>query len=139
MMVRTEQILKVVPEEGTAIFRLVCKDEDGVLTIPVTMFWDLTALDGKVIAYNQAIAVLANTMYLPVYGTNMRILEGEESYGERLITFRGTYNSTRGNNLPLRKQIKFRVQNLKLIGYPLSVAVTDAIFTDDYPKEVKAV
>ena len=138
-MVRTEQILKVVPEEGTAIFRLVCKDEDGVLAIPITMYWDLTALDGKVIAYNQAISSLASTIYLPISGTNLRILEGEDSYGERLITFRGTYNSTRGSNLPLHKQIKFRVQNLKLIGYPLSVDVTDAVFTDDYPEEVEAV
>ena len=138
-MVRTELIFKSVPEEGTAIFKLTFKDEDGVLTTPISLYWDLTALDGSVIAYNQAISSLASTIYFVVSGTNLRILYGEDSYGERLITFRGTYNSTRGSNLPLHKQVKFRVQNLKLIAYPLSVTVTDAIFTDDYPQEVEAV
>lgn len=138
-MVRTEEILKVVPEESTAIFRLVFKDEDGALVAPATLNWDLTALDGTVIAYNQAVISLASTVYIPVYGSNMRMLAGEDSYGERLITFRGTYNSTRASNLPINKQIKFRVQSLKLIGYPLSVSVIDLIFTDDYPEEVEAV
>jgi hypothetical protein len=135
-MVRTEEILKVVPEEGTAIFRLIFKDENGDLVAPVSLYWDLTALDGTVIAYNQMVFPLADTVYIPVYGTNIRILEGEESFGERLITFRGTYNSTRGNNLPIHKQIKFRVQNLKLIGYPISVSVIDLTFTDDYLESV---
>lgn len=138
-MVRTEEILKVIPEESTAVFRLVFKDEEGALIAPSTLYWDLTALDGTVIAYNQPVAGLASTVYLPIYGAQMRILAGEESYGERLITFRGTYNSTRGTNLPLNKQIKFRVQNLKLVGYPLSVDVVDLVFTDDYPQEVEAV
>jgi hypothetical protein len=135
-MARTEEIIKTVPEEGTAIFRVVCKDELGALVTPVTLAWDLTALDGSVIAYNQVVAVLNSTMYIPVYGTNLRILENEDSFGERLITFRGTYNSTNGSGLPLHKQVKFKVQNLKLIGYPLSITAIDVIFTDDLVAQV---
>jgi hypothetical protein len=131
-MVRTEEIIKTVPKEGTAIFRLVCKDEDGVLIAPITLAWDLTALDGTVIAYNQTIVTPLATYYLPIYGTNLRMLDGESSYGERLLTFRGTYNSTRGNGLPLHKQVKFRVQNLRMIGYPLDIAVYDFSVASDY-------
>jgi hypothetical protein len=131
-MVRTEQIMKTVPEEGTAIFRLVCKDENGDLAVPVSLYWDLTALDGTVIAYNQNIAAPASTYYLPVYGTNLRMLDGESSYGERLLTFRGTYNSTRGNGLPIHKQIKFRVQNLRMIAYPLDISVYEFSVASDY-------
>jgi hypothetical protein len=131
-MVRTEEIIKTVPEEGTAIFRLVCKDEDGVLIAPVTLAWDLTALDGTVIAYNQTIVTPLATYYLPIYGTNLRMLDGESSYGERLLTFRGTYNSTRASGLPLHKQIKFRIQNLRMIGYPLDIAVHDFSVASDY-------
>ena len=130
-MVRTEEIKRAVPEEGTAIFRIVCTDENGDAAIPATMFWDLTSLDGTVIVYNQEITELASTIYLPVFGTNLRILDGETSYGERLITFRGTYNSVLGNNLPIHKQIKFSVQNLKLVAYPITVNSIDTVFTDD--------
>jgi len=131
-MVRTEEIMKTVPEEGTAVFRLICKDETGTLVIPATLKWDLTALDGTVIAYNQTIAVPASTYYLPVFVTNLRMLDGESSYGERLLTFRGTYNSSNGSNLPLHKQIKFRIQNLRMIGYPLDIAVHDFSVASDY-------
>ena len=131
-MVRTEEIKKVVPEEGTAIFRLIFKDENGNLIAPTTLNWDLTALDGTILAYNQSIAVPAATYYLPVYGAHLRILDGESSYGERLITFRGTYNSSNGSGLPLRKQIAFRVQNLRMVGYPLDISVHEFSVASDY-------
>lgn len=132
MTVRTEEILKVIPEQGTGIFRCIFTDEDGNLVSPVSINWDLTALDGKVIAYNQAVAVPASTVYIVVSGTNARILDGELRYGERLLTVKAIYNSTYGSNLPINKQIKFRVQNLALVGYPIDVSVVDSIFTDDY-------
>lgn len=135
-MVRTEEIVKTVPEQSTVFFKCCPKDEDNNLVTPTSLYWDLTALDGTVIAYNQAVSPLSDTMYIVISGTNLRILEGEDRYGERLITFRGTYNSTRGNGLPLNKQIKFKVQNLKLIAYPINVSVSDGIFTDDYVKQV---
>ena len=135
-MVRTEEILKTVPEQSTCTFRVICKDEAGIAVVPVSGYWDLTALDGTVIAYNQEITDLASTMYVTISGANTRILQDEARYGERLITFRFTYNSDRGNGLPLHKQIKFSVQNLKLIGYPLDVSIVDMIFTDDYLREV---
>ena len=138
MAVRTEEIRKIIPEEGTAVFRCTCLDESGNASVPTAMHWDLTALDGTVIAYNQEVADLAAVMYITVYGTNLRMLEGEESFGERLITFRGTYNSTYGNNLPIHKQVKFRVQNLKLIGYPLSVDVQEMVFTSDESVDIAA-
>ena len=131
-MVRTQEILKTVPEEGTAVFKLTFKDSNGDLVIPETLFWDLTDLSGAVVAYNQEVTSLASEKLVTISGSNLRILEDELSYGERLITFRATYSS----GLPLNKQIKFRVQNLKLIGYPLSVSAVDAIFTDDYLEEV---
>jgi hypothetical protein len=131
-MVRTEEIMKTVPEEGTAVFRLICKDENGTLVIPATLKWDLTALDGTVVTYNQTIAVPASTYYLTLFGTNLRMLDGESSYGERLLTFRGTYNSSNGSGLPLHKQIKFRVQNLRMIGYPLDISVYEFSVASDY-------
>ena len=135
-MVRTLEIMKAVPEEGTGVFKCIFKDELGDAVVPSTLFWDLTALDGSVIAYNQEVTSLTSTLYLVLYGSDMRILDGEDSYGERLLTFRGTYNSTNGSGLPLHKQIKFKVQNLKMKAYPLSVSVVDVAFTDDYVRDV---
>jgi len=135
-MVRTEEILKPVPEQSTCTFRVICKDETGTAVVPVSGHWDLSALDGTVIAYNQEITDLASTMYVTISGATTRILQDEARYGERLITFRLTYNSDRGNSLPLNKQIKFSIQNLKLIGYPLSLNIVDVVFTDDYLRDV---
>jgi hypothetical protein len=136
MTVRTEEIMKTVPEQGSATFKCVFKDEDGSSVVPTSINWDLTALDGSVIAYNQSVSVPASTTYITISGSNFRILEGEDRWGERLLTIRATYNSTYGTGLPLNKQIKFRVQNLKLVGYPISIDVVDVIFTDDYVQEV---
>lgn len=135
-MIRTEDTGKVVPEEGTIVFKLSFRDYDKSLVPPITLFWDLSALDGTIVAYNQEVTELACTVYIVLSGSLTRILYGEERYGDRLLTVRATYNSDLGSNLPLNKQYAFRIKNLRLIGYPLSVEVVEMIFTDDYVRDV---
>lgn len=126
---------KVVDEESTAVFKVTFRDTAGDLVTPTSISWDLTAVDGSVIAYNQSISP-ANPLYLTISGANTRILQGEESYGERLLTIRAVYNSDRGNNLPNNKQYRFKVRNLKLVGYPLSITVVDLAFVVDENESV---
>ena len=126
---------KVVDEESTGVFKTTFRDTAGNLVTPTSVNWDLTALDGTVIAYNQS-ETPANPLYITISGSNTRILEGEASFGERLLTIRAVYNSDRGNNLPNNKQYRFRVRNLKLIGYPLSIFIEDIVFVVDNNESV---
>ena len=130
-MPRPEYIENIAEEESTIFIRCDFKDENGDGVIPVSVAWDLTALDGTVIAYNQS-ETPAATVYIAVYGDNLRILENEESEGERMLTVRAFYNSSRGNNLPLNKQARFNIRNLLLIAQPLEISVIDVVWTSDY-------
>jgi hypothetical protein len=126
---------KVIDEESTGTFKITFRDTTGALVTPTAVNWDLTALDGTVIAYNQS-ETPANPQYITISGSNTRILQGEESFGQRLLTVRAVYNSDRGNNLPNNKQYRFKVRNLKRVGYPLSIEVIDLAFVVDQNESV---
>jgi hypothetical protein len=133
---RTEEINVPVPEESNPPFKVVFRDSNGAVATPLSLTWDLTTLDGTVLAVRQDATVLGATSYIIPTTAQIRILEGESVKGERLLTLHATYTHSTGAVLTTRKQIKFSIQDLKLVGYPLSIDVSETIFTDDYPRDV---
>ena len=133
---RTEETNVPVPEQSNAPFKIVFRESTGQVATPLTLKWDLTALDGTVIAVNQSATVLGATSYIILSEAQTRILQGEVAAGERLLTIHATYTHSTGATLTIRKQIKFSIQDLKLVGYPLDIFTIDQIFTDDYPRDI---
>lgn len=133
---RTEEKTDPVPEGSHAPFKITFRNTSRVLSSPISIIWDLTALDGTVIAYQQTVAEVSSVSYITLTPDQTRILYGESGKGERLLTLHITYLSSLGTDMMIRKQIKFTIQDLQLVGYPLSIDVTDTIFTDDYVRDL---
>lgn len=129
-MPRPEMLRKVAEEESSYIIRNTFTDESGDDVIPVSLYWDLTSVGGTVInsRLNQQVVTPAAITNVVLQGADLQILDGEESYAERIFTARATYNSTLGNGLPLNKFVRFKVRNLRLIAYPLDIDIYDPVF-----------
>jgi len=130
-MPRPEILEDIAEEQSTIFIKCDFKDEDGDSVTPTAVVWDLTTLDGTVIAYNQS-ETPASPLYIEISGTNLRILTNEESEGERVLTVRATYNSDRGSGLPLNKAVRFNIRNLLMIAYPIDISVVDTAWVSDY-------
>ena len=133
---RIEEISTPVAEQSNPTFSVTFRDEDGTLCIPSSLKWDLSAMDGTVIALNQSVSVPATTSYITLSTAQTRFLQGEIHRADRLLSIYAVYNSDYGIGLVARKQVKFTIAQFLMIGYPLSVSVTDLILTDDYPRDI---
>lgn len=107
----------VVKEQGTAVVSCVFTDEDSNSVAPDTLTWTLTDRAGTVINSREDVAVeegdLAATTNIVLSGDDLSVLSTEtKAYVERIMTIKGTYDSTYGNNLPLRYELMFYVENL---------------------------
>lgn len=136
---RIEEISLPIPEQSNPTFAVTFRDEDGGLTTPLTLKWDLAAMDGTVIALDQSVAVPDTTSYITLTAAQTRFLNGESRKAERLLSIYATYNSDYGNGLVARKQIRFTIEQFTMIGYPLSVSVYEVIFMDDYLRDIGVV
>lgn len=132
-MPRPERLTHIAEEESTYIIKCTFEDENGDPAPLSDMFWDLTSVGGIVInnRLNVEVSSPASPEYVVLQGADLQILNGEESFGERIFTVRASYNSSLGSGLPLNKFVRFRVRNLRLIGYPLDIDVYDPVFTWD--------
>ena len=133
---RIEEINKPVPEQSNPTFLIPFKDETGAACVPETLTWDLSTMDGTVIALNQSVVVPAAISVVTLTTAQTRFLQDEALKAERLLSFYAVYNSTYGVGLITRKQVKFTIEQFLLIGYPLSITVHEIILTDDYPRDI---
>lgn len=134
----TEVLPVPADEQATYTIKITFRDEDRQLVAPNSLQWTLTAEDGQVInnRYKQNGIGMASVMYITMYGDDLQLVDRKELYENRVFTYEGTYNSSRGNNLPFHRQVLFRVRNVLLVAIALSVEITDMIFTDDYIKDI---
>ena len=136
---RLEEIFKPIPEQSTPTFIVSFKDETGAPCTPEVLTWDLSTLDGTVIALAQSVAIPSTTNPITLTEAQTRILNGESRKGERLLTIHATYNSAYGIGLKTHRQVKFTIEQFTMIGYPLDVAVIEVVFTDDYLRDLAVV
>jgi hypothetical protein len=97
-------------EEGTAIITASFADEDGDAVAPNvgTLTWTLTDRDGVVVNSRSAVAIASAASVTVVLSANDLDIT---TYGRyRVITFQGLYNSSLGNNLPIKIQGKFSIE-----------------------------
>ena len=136
---RIDEISTPVAEQSTPTFQVLFRNEDGEETVPESLKWDLSAMDGTVIALNQSVAVPAATSNITLSAAQTRFLQDETKRAERLLSLYAVYNSDYGLSLIARKQIMFTIEQFTMIGYPISVSVWELILTDDYPRDIGVV
>lgn len=115
-------------EQSTFVVVAPFKDEDGNAVAPNSgLTWSLFRLDGTVvnsrtnvsITPGASVAIVLSDADLAIFeddpveevyihGVGMTTMQ----YGVRVLSVSGTYNSSAGNNLPIRDQVLFRVVNL---------------------------
>ena len=115
-------------EQSTFVVIAPFKDESGAAVTPNTgLTWSLFRLDGTVvnsrtdvsITPGASVAIVLSDADLEIFaddpveevyihGIGMMTMQ----YGIRVVSVSGTYNSSAGNNLPIKDQVLFRVVNL---------------------------
>lgn len=137
---RVDYLSKVAEEEGSYTIKLTFKDEDGVAFAPSALIWTLMTEDGQILnsRYRISVAEPAAITYITMSGDDLQLVDKRFMYETRVFTLEGTYNSTYGNSLPIKRQYFFKVRNLILIAIPLAITVEEVIFTNDYVEDVNA-
>ena len=98
-------------EQGTAIVTFTFEDEEGNPVVMKTSAWQLMKVDGTIVN-NRSFAncsFTGDTVILS--GDDLAIFEGIDT-GVRIIAFKGTYDSTVGNDLPLTFEDRFSIKKL---------------------------
>lgn len=102
-------------EEGTAIVTVSFTDHNGDAVAPNagSLTWTLTDANGTVINSRNGVAVAsAATVKIVLSGADLAI---PQDGGNSVLTVEGLYNSTDGNNLPIKVQAYFGVQQFVAI------------------------
>lgn len=104
-------------EKSTFIIVVSFKDEDGDAETPTSVTWTLTDSDGNIINSRQDVSIAAaSTINVVLSGDDLQIVnENVSSPVSRILTIKAVYNSTLGNDLPLKEQIEFSINNLVVI------------------------
>jgi hypothetical protein len=136
-MARIYQHSLLAQEEGTYIIKYIFKDEAKQILEAsniTSLFWWLTNFSGKVINGRSAVEItsITNPYYLVIYGDDLQILDKAAGQENRVVTLKGTYNSTYGNNLPFTYAESFGIINQLVIAADLNISAADAIFSADF-------
>jgi hypothetical protein len=105
-------------EQSTFIIPATFYDEEGVEVLPKTLKWSLCDRNNAIVNDREDIEVaggeLASTMNFVLSGEDLAILAGK-SEEQRFLVLEATYDSTLGDDLPLKDQAEFTVVNLKKV------------------------
>lgn len=98
-------------ENGTYLITAVLRDEEGELATPETLSWTLKDSNGVVVngRLNVPIVGPGSTVEILLYGDDLATPGRKDA--ARVLTLRGTYNSSRGL-LPLVEDARFIVENV---------------------------
>ena len=104
-------------EESTYVVTASFTDENDTPVVPNTITWSLTDLDGDPINYRSDVEVLspAASITLVLKGDDLQIAAGEGGSAQRILTLEATYDSSLGNDLPLKESMIFRVLDLTAV------------------------
>ena len=101
-------------EGSTYVITAAFTDEDGSPVTPnAGLVWRLTDEDGTVINSREDVALTPATSVTIVLHGNDLALTGGTAW--RIVTIEGTYDSSLGNNLELKDQVRFPLFNLPAV------------------------
>lgn len=98
-------------EKSTYVVTFSFFDENNNPVTPVSVFWDLSDMNGNIINGRSHV-------FTPPYASVTIVLSGNDlaltqnDLGTRALTVEATYNSSLGLNLPLKEELDFQVLNL---------------------------
>jgi hypothetical protein len=112
------KLTTLAPERGTYVVRASFADENEDAVTPNSgLTWTLTDAQGTVVNSRLAVSIVAaSTVNIVLTGLDLAL--GDELFGKtRKLLIEGTYNSSLGNNLPIKEEITFTIANFtKLAG-----------------------
>jgi len=98
-------------EKSTYVITLSFKDESGSAVTPNSANWTLTDGAGAVINNRENVVITpAESVDIVLRGADLALSENDN--GMRLLTVEALYNSSLGNDLPLKDSVKFYIVNL---------------------------
>jgi len=104
-----------LPEQSTAVFTVAFKDEDGAAVEPKSITWDLSDVGGNIINEREGEVIItpAETVNIVLSGDDLKISAGfSGETEERVLTVEAVYDSDLGNDLPLKSECHFYIDNL---------------------------
>ena len=115
-------------EQSTFVVIAPFRDEEGTAVTPNTgLTWSLFRLDGTAVNSRTDVSIIPSaSVAIVLSDADLEIFEDDPieevyihgigkmnmQYGVRVVSVSGTYNSSAGNDLPIRDQVLFRVVNL---------------------------
>lgn len=106
-------LTEVANENSTFHMNVAFKDEAGAAVVPDSINWKLTNAAGTVINSRSsvAVAVPSSTIKITLYSADLAVTESEPTV-TRIVTISAVYDSTEGDNLPLKEEVRFTVKRL---------------------------
>ena len=104
-------------EQSTYPITFSTKDETGaVVTANNGLKWSLTDEYGVVVNDKQDVAITSGSeMTVVLQGDDLAILRGQDTE-IRVLTIEGTYDSDLGEDMPIKQQCWFYLDNLVKVG-----------------------
>lgn len=103
-------------EKSTYVISVSFTDEDDQAVIPDTIVWSLTNDSGDVINSRDQVSVTttAATVEITLSGNDLAMQTAEVGFPtvRRRIIIEATYDSSLGNDLPLKSEAIFLIENL---------------------------
>jgi len=104
-------------EKSTYVVTAAFTDEAGAAVIPSAITWTLTDVAGTVIngRSSVSVAVPSDSVDMVLSDLDLALQTGEQTRANRILTVEATYSSSLGDNLPLKDQVIFRIDDLKVV------------------------
>lgn len=111
-MARPKLTIEAV-EQSTYVITATFTDETGAAVTPNVLTWTLTDRNGTVINSRSAVSITPGASVQIVLSGDDLDFSGADAL--RLLTVEGTYNSSLGNNLPLKEEAEFVIRGLAAV------------------------
>lgn len=109
-------ITEKAKEKSTYTVRVAFIDEDDIAVVPNvgSLTWTLTDARGNTINSKSNVAITsASTINIVLSGADLAVSNPDDLL--RVVTVQGTYNSSLGNNLTLKDEVGFYIDDLLVV------------------------
>jgi len=107
-------------EKGTCVISCAFTDENNTAIVPKTFMWTLTDSMNNVINNREQVEVtnLDSSINIVLSGDDLAVLSYEhDPWVKRFFICEATYDSSFGDDLPLKDQTHFNIENFKYIKF----------------------